>query len=816
MPKQIRVLEQTFFSQMRNGEDFTLNPADHTDFLAASIGERIKAVSVIDVAWYTEASSSNPVAVSDDTIERTTGSWTDDGFAVGDTVLIDFFSSPDQTKIILYVDDLTMIFTTGTGIFSAASTVTVFYGITPMEAILFDYGLVENGGPTQFTSKINNYAQSYDADGIVSAAPALVTLDEKDDSINRVWQNGKVEAKFLGLSPDGRTQFFQIEHEFIVLPYFIDGYLSNLQNGTLPLLFASGNTLKYVIRANFRDFVINPNSNKEVVLDDRLGTVGFYNQNFNGFNVEYSIDSIDYGAFDGLAVGATTNVTIVVNSAGAVFGAGDPVLVGLSYLPESVDYVDLETYEQNFLYDLKRQLIGDPAVASSIISNLVITLNSASKITITFDTDYTGAQQLKLDENKYFAIWVEVGDASLSNATDDRVALLADVEQYDFDPDVAGLITADPRESLFFFHCQDPDFSAGSNDFKGWIEDGLLWKFKAITAMSLNAVIEAASFKFAAYNPTTGDFFILQEYNFDLSASVLLPFTRLLFPLTILQEQQIAIDSSRGFILGTGDPFNFVKWETPPPTPLVDDTQVHNIQVAFKMNWEEWINNPNVNVVFYDVAEPNNGFNQRSDRYSLKEGYEIVGALDFTMSNGVSLTEYRFISAPANVQDYHINDTEDPETYCCVVTTHDQADTTNLNSGYLSTENTLIRARFSRCDLGDLDVEPATICGIIRLDINNGGLFSIHELSTFRDPETGSPLKPVAGETHTKIFHDPADKFIDLLCEVDFTQLTPGETKCTTGRIWFELKTEGFQDEGGESFFAEVPAGNPEELLLPE
>jgi hypothetical protein len=814
---RVRILEQKFYSQIRNGETFASNLTDYTDYLAGNVGDKIKAVTSIDVAWWTSASTSTVITISGSSMTRSSGDFTTEGWALGDTIVyVTAGGVTVASKTITFLDPTTII--TDTAWLTGTVTVTsgIFYGRTPMEGCIFKYNLIENAEVTNYNSKIDGTTQEFFADGIVTAAGTPVTLNPAGVSIQKAWLNGSVTSKFVGLSPDGNIQYFEIEHEFIILPYYVDGYLPNLQTGTNPLLFDGANSLKYVIDVSFRDVVSNPNTNKNVVLDDRLGTVGFFNEAFNGFTNNYALGSTALtdgsgGTLDGLSVSNTTNVEIRVNSLTNSFGVTDPIMVGVSYLPDSINYVNLEDFETNFIYDSKRTIYGAGAVNSTVIQNFTATRISSSQIVVNFETVFTPLQQTKLNDTRFFAIWVDVGDGTLTNQTDDRVNILAKVDQYDYSADVPDLAFIRGSDHQFFPHPIDYTL-AGYTDFKGWMEDGYLWNLENFNVrFYINdagdqelPIIQSGSFLLAAYNESTGDLFELDRYDFDvLGNSVFVPVSGYSFI-----EQKIEIDTERGFTLLTGDQFNFVKWTS---LGFFDNQTRYDIKIAFKLRWEEWINNPDVNTIFYDPTEPNNGFNMESYRYSLKNGYAIVTVFDVDVQSDTNVTRYRWISPDGNVQLWDKNDTEDPKTYCAEINTYDSIGN-NLNGNYLTDENTFVKARFTRCDAGVLTVDDETISGVIRFDIENGGLYSIHELSTFRDPEGGSPLIPLAGETHTKITVDPALFYVDLECMIDYTQLIAGSTYCITGRVWWEDKDGGgiIIGEDDEIIVIEGKSGNPE------
>ncbi|GAH06882.1 unnamed protein product, partial [marine sediment metagenome] len=110
------------------------------------------------------------------------------------------------------------------------------------------------------------------------------------------WRTGTVKARFSQQVND-YIQKFEIEHEFTILPYYLDGELSNLQNNVIPPLLNGLNSLKYVFNPEFRTVLSNPNTAKSYDFDINLGSTAWFNENFNGFNSEYKVNSITYTEF---------------------------------------------------------------------------------------------------------------------------------------------------------------------------------------------------------------------------------------------------------------------------------------------------------------------------------------------------------------------------------------------------------------------------------------------------------------------------------------------------------------------------------------
>jgi hypothetical protein len=138
------------------------------------------------------------------------------------------------------------------------------------------------------------------------------------------------------------AQIFQIEHIFTILPYYLDSELTNLQNKVPPALFNSSNTLKYVIDAELTESLSNPNTAKNVVIDYVGGSVGWFEENYNGFANQYSFTNLSY------LVGSTpineidaknqTDINFILESTDNTFTIDSRVSIGISWLPISSQY----------------------------------------------------------------------------------------------------------------------------------------------------------------------------------------------------------------------------------------------------------------------------------------------------------------------------------------------------------------------------------------------------------------------------------------------------------------------------------------------
>ena len=109
--------------------------------------------------------------------------------------------------------------------------------------------------------------------------------------------------------------------------------------------------------------------------------------------------------------------------------------------------------------------------------------------------------------------------------------------------------------------------------------------------------------------------------------------------------QQIVVDNTRGFRLVDGSQFDFVKIKK---MAKVGDIQHYDLDVAFKMQWMDWIVLPGADSVFFDNTKLNDGLNRLISNYSDLNDYNIVIYVDAEVSNGVLNTNYNFINISFN------------------------------------------------------------------------------------------------------------------------------------------------------------------------
>jgi len=762
-----------YYNQFNNGENFDLNLTDWTYNLVGNVGDRIKVIQQVAVWWISETAPLNPfdIVLSGNTLQRTSGDFIADGFIVGDLITFrdvggasDIFIDRTITSITATTIDFD-----GASVGLASFSDAILYGKTILNSLRFKYGLIENNEPTNFVSKIDGVSeQSYSASAITGVATPMASAT----GVNS-WKevNDSVTIKSLGApAPQSQNyaQSFEIEHIFTILPYYQDGELSNLQTLTQPLLFTTTNSLKYVFSCDFTTTLSNPNGIKDITVDDVLGSVGWFNESLNGNNNQFIVQTPVYTNQDTLAVESAINAQIktkvefyVISNFGS-FTANTNVVVGISLLPDLVDYQqNANTVDENFLLDDAYTTVDSAFVDSSIITNYTATLETPSEISVAFDVDYLTVDESRL-ENHHYVIWVATCDETLSGQNTDRATILIDTQQYLYSTDVENLVWVD--DILHFPHnVNDTVDVASFDDYKGWIEDGFEIKVPFELNNDLNAQMKALKVHFSAYNPSTDDRFDLQSYNFNLSSVVTIQQP----PLNAYHAFNVLTE--RNFQLVAGSQFNKAELITLGPGlrgPINVDQ--YEFKLGIKANFEEWISQPNANTVFYDVNEPQNGLNKKSSRYSLQNGYELVVAVEFDISTVVIQgfrpikinTNYIFLSQPHQYFDYDLDGNVPPE-WTVEFLTFDESGANT--SGIIKTsENTTIRATFTPADGTTSLSDPY---GIIRLNQEGGNINTIYELSTIRESIVNNPLIPLDGESYTKLTDDGSTVVLECLID---------------------------------------------------
>jgi len=772
-----RLVGTEFFNQFNNGELLDQNLGDFTKNLVGNITDKIRTRQTVAVSWTSSSDSVNTFDIVGNTLTSVSGNFLNEGFIVGDII-----SLYDHVGVAFVFTDRTITSLTANQIvFDGAVVPTVsypdakLYGKTPLESLRFKFGLIENNEPTNYISKIDGTAEnSFSADGVGfdtgggvrSLTPVTLNSAIGVNSWKTDFDSATVAFISTGTQIEDYEQIFEINHYFTILPFFLDGEISNIQNLIQPALFTSTNTLKYVFDAQFNTTLSNPNGTKSATVDNWLGSVGWYNESLNGNVNNYGVVSLVYTNQDTLQIvpeinsQQKTKVEFNLRSIPNTFTVNTNVAVGIAILPDASDYQqNANTIDENFILDSAFTTVDLAFIDSSIITNYTAIFNSAASVSVAFDVDYLTAIEPLL-ENKNYVIFVSTCDETLTSQGTDRVTLKVDSQLYDYNPDVEDLIFIDTINH-FPHNINDTVLLDGFDDYRGWIEDGFEVVVPFDLNNDLNAKIQNLKVHLSAWNPSTDDRFDLQSYNYSLSGGVLIAQA----PLNPYISYNI--NTTRGFQLVNGSQFNNAVLTTLGPglRGLINVDQ-YELKVGIKANFEEWISLPGANTVFYDVNEPNNGLNKKSSNYSLLNGYELVVIVETDVAAGLNIfggalvTNYQFLSQPHAYYDYDLDNNVTPDWAVEIATLDENGANT---SGIIQTSiNTTIRATFTPLSGSTNLVNPY---GIIRLNQNGGNIQTIFELSSIRESIVGNLLIPLVGENYTKLTDDGSTVVLECLVD---------------------------------------------------
>tara|TARA_R110002153_G_scaffold66554_1_gene177753 strand:+ start:1989 stop:4505 length:2517 start_codon:yes stop_codon:yes gene_type:complete len=790
---EFRLIDTEFLNQFNNGELLDQNLGDFTKNLVGNITDKIKTRQTIAVSWTAQSDSVNTFNFVGNTISTVSSDFINQGFTVGDIISIydnagSAFIISDRTITSLTPNQIVF---NGAIVSTASYPNAKIYGKTPLESLRFKYGLIGNNEPTNFVSKIDGTAEnSFSASGIGfdtgggvrSLTPAALIASNGVNSWKSDFDSGTISFVSTGTQIENYEQKFEIIHYFSILPFYLDGNLSNIQNLIQPALFNSTNTLKYVYEAQFNTTLSNPNGTKIALVDSWLGSVGWYNESLNGNATPYGVRDLIYTNQDTLQVVTEINsqqktkVQFTLTGNPGTFDTNTDVCVGIAILPTASDYQqNSNTIDQNFLLDRVFTKVDLSAVNGSIIKNYSCDFSSIGEIFVNFDVEYLVAEQSRL-QNKNYIIFVSTADNSLNGGATDRTTVKIDSKLYFYNPDVTDLIFID--EILHFPH-DEVNVENNENafdDYKGWIEDG--FSIKAIFRLNndLKAKLQSLKVHFSAWNPSTDDRFDLQSYNYTLSGGVLIQPSAPLNPYFSYN-----VNSSRGFNLAPSNSslfnasqFNQAVLQTF-STELRGSINVvkYGLLLGIKANFEDWISLPGANTVFYDPTKPNNGLNKNSSNYSLKEGYELIVIVEANVvdNNGLDSfsdvlkpfsngTDYIFLSQPHAYYDYNL-DNDSTANWTVIIDTIDEAGANT--SGILQTnESTKIRATFTPLSGATNLFNPY---GIIRLNQNGGNIQTIFELSSILPSALNNPLIPMVGESFTKLTDNGSTVVLECLVD---------------------------------------------------
>lgn len=809
MPVQIRIENVQFHTVPRGIPASFPDVGVFTPNLAASINETVLAIFKASLTWFSGTDQGYTVkgielSANTGRLIRSSGSYLDDGFRLGDRFVsytdwnrrFDPPTASGYAQNASFIADITFMAEDGSYFdFEVDSFINGYavignvdgadnYGIWAdaeltenlHNSAIFRFGLIGNDEDYNNTSLQTDESQSYYQPEIASSE---WSTSETDLFIPQGVLRGWLGGLHQGVSPDELSLIqsggivrppslvgselnaatYVVAHYFTVNPLFLIGQLENFETGDPPSYLAGDNSLKYVFDLEFRKSLSNPNIRKSIVIDNLLSSVGWRNENFNGFNSNYRISDVRYSggsaSEDGVAIQGLTRVFIDVEKLDSGTFISDPVFLAayIQRIPNTEDeYQGTETnLFENFLFDVIYQNSnGSGTVQDRIFKSMTSALAgsdpSFKTLTITLELSYSTTEQLKLSNTDRYELSIQIENQNLTIDVSDRVILTAELGTYQKGDFIDGLITWD---NLELYNVNETQTDTGSTSLSCYNESGLFLDFDFKLDLSKNAVLTDLRFQLVAKN-ASGSFFLLDEFVFDLSSVQIRN-----------GIQEININNDRAYLLPDGDDFNKATIEV----GSNDGTfQSYRGTLGQKIKWQEWLQNNAVDTIFYDESKPNNNLNFKTSNYSNLEGYEIfilaqssltgvddLGSagegFDQTFTGEISVTDYQV--GFGNVLSATI-EFLDPDSLA-------------VSDSILQNKNTLLRTTFEMVAITDI----ANFWAVHRIQQTNSTGDNIEELTTNKGIQT--LLKPVSGESFLRIYEDSGNIITE--CLIDFTRL---------------------------------------------
>lgn len=800
MGVKVNVISRKFLKQWFNGSTFAVDLTNFTNNLAGLNMQKLKLIQTFEVSWQSTfyESTFNPsnvrwgVEIVGNTIEitrRDGGNFITDGFSVGDKVrlLNRNTASVNQDYLngeITFInsENVIILFSSAPTVFNANIYAWWLNGITPLTSLIYNYGLIENSANFSTLSIVSNenqgwYSLAEIGEDIASVRQTnWVTMGGL--GIPKSWENGSARVKFVSTNSSSydNSQTFEIEHTFIV-PYFKAGEIDDLENNVMPDYLQGLNSLKYVFDADFRTVISNPNTSKRTKVSDSLGSVGYFGESFNGFDINYKINSIVYtnatlNTADGILTGETTKVTVEIEKLVGNFAANDNVGVYFSYLPELLSEVKntATNFETNFMYDNIFCLAGGLAQGGAGVLDDALAVFTTNILTITFITDLTVTQQLRLTDLSSYLLGFEVGDSTINSGNSDA-GILRTVNKFDVAADIPDLMTFDVG---IYPHTEDFALGVGSSDFLGWNEHGLALKGNFILDLTKSAFLKTFKIKLIAHNSTTNSFFELDNVDIQLGQMVA--------NFGGNNYQILDMTSTRGYKLISGSEKNGVSIIYD-PTTIPGNFPKYNFTFAQKIRWEDWIQNLDAASIFYDNSKPNNNLNYKTSNFG-RLGYKIKMLFEFNVGGlstlGVAAdTIYRYFTPDFRIFDYD-KDMNTTPSFSQVVETFDPTTLTDLGGALLVGTDTLMVITWTWVGGAILDI--ADYFGIHRIEESQGGS-EIFEFSSYEaNPITSNKFLPIVGFGNYLKLEIVSGKLVTS-CLIDGTQLIAGVKYKLSGEI---------------------------------
>lgn len=628
---------------------------------------------------------------------------------------------------------------------------------------------------------------------------------------NERWVDISVNSCLVRAIPSGGSggsvHTYKATVDFMIASFFEQP--SNLADRVAPsILFNAGS-----LTDNFEIEVFpewnNPNTSISNDLDhtERLGNTGWFDENFNGLDNNFEIESVNYyddngNALQQLDYANPVNVEVIVAGIDNLTSASEFGL-GFAWIPQDEDdyHNKMTPFHHNLYINTGREYtnglndsfnLGE-ATGSTVFDGNTSTLGRMdiqATDTVLFSAagtnkarmrarfiptaDFTAEFEAKSENDRKYILWLSTANQQLQINFSDRVSLLLDYQDM-----IKVIPPAGPFPGMtnrFIEHPQSDDV-AGVEKYFGFIEDDVLARVGFKINTQDNKVVRSMSFGYEVENTDTGLAYQLEKYTVNLTQ----------FPVDANGVQNFNVDETRGFKLVDGNNKNWVKIFR---NDANDDgnNKAYRAFFATKIRWEDWIARDGVPMEFFNNALANNGYHNDWLDY-LRAGQ--IGQYKFNFFVLTEVIDNGEFKLHKNTFDLTFNDYDENLN---IETDHKffrHSDNTLLNIGtdpitgkplgvLLDNEPTRIEITYTNLTEA---FDISKMYAVTTLEIDQGaGEFEHRQLSSVWLSENDNFLIPLPGQTKLK-FEQIAPNVVKATCLTDNNRLQNALRYKVSGRI---------------------------------
>jgi hypothetical protein len=796
---------------------------ESVDWLLANIGDKITIELELDVNTYVIASTDNPFILNNtDGLLPTAGTqWITDeaarftDFKVGDNIILFNYATTTLIgtfPIVEKLDDANIRITGSTGF--APDTVGpdgLISITTPITSIYYKWNFIENSESTSFASKIDGSEQvlyQKDLDASVVTPVSMMFTGNKSYQIGSATIQGAGIDN--GLTDGVYNSKFKIIHNTFITPFFLSSQLDGLLNFTAPTYYFNEKCLKGIFDIEALYNYNDPNRIQTIELTEVKGNTGWFNENFNTGITNYSLGSVIYK--NNLAVTIPsielstdeTSIEIIINNTTDTPFSNNNTKFTLNFIrlpDEEADYqLNGNDIIDNFTFDRALQTVGSAPVNGDnyggddqVLKDIEGVFISSSQIQINAKIEMSSDVYNLLNNSNEarYLLWVAIQNHTLETKEADKVALYVDTQEFYEDETDDGMITITHKFLRHPFTDVDLD---GVSTLSMFPNDEVVG-YSRFSVDKTGRLIDdidlvSAEIKIKAFNTVTLDEFTLESFKLDLSS---LPF--------INTNQYIDFELSRQFHIPSTEIRKKIKIKR--RTDLDTGTiYYYDIIYPYLHRWEYWEKLAGVNGDFFDVGEPNTGFNNFWHRYTTLTNWKFTYETKIKATkNGVHLTYKTDTYLDSN--DYDTNSDWNPNT----IKSYKDSDNTYLNNGginyILGDESTRIEAEFTKVS-GTPNL--SNISMVIWIEVfEEGGINGSRRISSVYEYDSDTWFKST--DASKKIVLSLLGNTVKGVCLIDYNQIPLDKKKFKiTSRIYEitpDTDSKWFQD-GNEFIFQDA------------